>query len=128
MNTTRWYIFAVAALIVFTYVSTQCRARYWPVPRHQGIVVDSWTGKAYQQILINDEGNEVDWPPNPWEHSEMTNEDMEAFMALPELEPDPRTVAPNTEVSPMDVMGEPPREIQPVTNQIPDRLEPCDGC
>ena len=70
MNTTRWYILAMAALIAFVYVSTQCRARYWPVPRHQGIVVDSWTGKAYQQILINDEGNEVDWPPNPWEGEE----------------------------------------------------------
>ena len=87
MCSTRWYILAVAALIAAVYVSTQCRARYWPGSAN-GIVVDSWTGKAYQQVLINDEGNEVDWPPNPWEYPEIIDDCCEgdAMEQLPELQ------------------------------------------
>ena len=44
MNTTRWYILAVAALIAAVYVSTQCRARYMLDNYEQ--VIDTWTGKV----------------------------------------------------------------------------------
>ena len=45
-----------------------------------------------------------------------------------ELVPAPYEV-PCCEGDPVEVFGEPPHvELQPFTNQIPDRLEPCDGC
>ena len=44
-------------------------------------------------------------------------------------EPVAYEVAPCCEGVPVEVLGEPPHvELQPFTNQIPDRLEPCDGC
>ena len=91
MCSTRWYILAVAALIAGVYVSTQCRSRYFAGPVI-GIVIDSWTGKSYQKELINDEGNVVDWPPNPWEYSEITDDCCEGDATeQSEFEVDPAT-------------------------------------
>ena len=112
MNSTRWYILAVVALIVFTYVMTQCRARYLP-GFVNGIVVDSWTGKAYQQELIDYEGNEVGWPPNPWEYPEIIDDCCEgdAMEQLPELQ----SVVP----LPADGLGVPQSQI-PEEGQTPE--------
>jgi len=44
MNSNRWFILAVAALIVATYVSTQCRDRYF---KDGSIILDKWSGESW---------------------------------------------------------------------------------
>jgi hypothetical protein len=45
MNTDRWFYLAVAALVTFAYVSTQCRDRYEATSSDE--VLDRWTGKRH---------------------------------------------------------------------------------
>ncbi len=45
MNTDRWFYLAVAALITFAYIATQCRDRYESTGSLE--VVDRWTGKRH---------------------------------------------------------------------------------
>ena len=95
MNSTRWYILAVAALIAYIYVSIH-QGRYFIYT--EGIVTDSWTGISYKSKLIDFDGTETEWPMDLWEMNE----------PLPEIQP----VVP----LPTDGLGVP-------ESQIPERSQ-----
>ena len=81
MNTTRWYILAVAALIAAIYVSTQCRARY--VLDDYDQVIDTWTGKV---TFVN--GELVPAPyVGPCCEGDPVDSDTGPIEPLPEIQP-----------------------------------------